>query len=400
MPKMLTVCLMMLSFNAFASLDKFNERFEFVRNDGELVAVRDQSLSKNFSIMSYIKFIQRNILKEQMLMRDAAVDYKGELNELLVGDQSKSQNITSDKGLKKDHEYVIDAMYGLEKVNFEEVFRNEKFLHVIKEFESKLKEVFFYVDPQLVAKPDNASFFYKRNATHQAVSFALSLAKRYLSSVPLLNTASYVITEVEKMIVTRRTYRQNILLHYLENFDHEELGLTKKEADSIFSSIYESRISWFMFWESNRAKANWSSYGTDYFFQGWRAGTNRLRSFRGLYDTQAIRHNYAFSEVEYKGERVIVNLFDNQNMFDSKPAIAFSYDRPQKIKRLRMVLTLSELGLSFVPLPSFVKGIVEDYVKSFYEKQQVTEGALLAHFEVNQREEEILVLEKQLINAY
>ena len=112
------------------------------------------------------------------------------------------------------------------------------------------------------------------------------------------------------------------------------------------------------------------------------------------------RLNYAFSEAEYKGERVIVNLFDKQNMFDSKPAIAFSYDNPMKIKRLRMVLTLAELGLSFVPLPSFVKGIVEDYVKSFYEKQQITEGALLAHFEVNQREEEILVLEKQFINAY
>ena len=290
-------------------------------------------------------------------------------------------------------------MYGLEKVDFEAVFRNERFLHVMKEFEEKLKDIFFAIDPQLVAKPDNSSFFYKRNATHQAVSFALSLARKYLSTVPLLNTASYVITEVEKMIVTRRTYRQNILLHYLENFSHDELGLTKVEADSIFSSIYESRIEWYMFWESNKAKSMWERYGTDYFYQGFRAATNRFRSFKNVY-TMNDRLNYAFSEAEYKGERVIVNLFDKQNMFDSKPAIAFSYDNPMKIKRLRMVLTLAELGLSFVPLPSFVKGIVEDYVKSFYEKQQITEGALLAHFEVNQREEEILVLEKQFINAY
>ncbi len=398
MPKLLVTCMLLLTFNVQAGLSKFNERFQFVREDGKLIAVRDKTLSGKFSIMSYIKFIQRNILQEQALMRDSAVDYKRELNDLLVGDNTKN-NISQDKGLKQDHEYVIDAMYGLEKVDFEAVFRNERFLHVMKEFEEKLKDIFFAIDPQLVAKPDNSSFFYKRNATHQAVSFALSLARKYLSTVPLLNTASYVITEVEKMIVTRRTYRQNILLHYLENFSHDELGLTKVEADSIFSSIYESRIEWYMFWESNKAKSMWERYGTDYFYQGFRAATNRFRSFKNVY-TMNDRLNYAFSEAEYKGERVIVNLFDKQNMFDSKPAIAFSYDNPMKIKRLRMVLTLAELGLSFVPLPSFVKGIVEDYVKSFYEKQQITEGALLAHFEVNQREEEILVLEKQFINAY
>ncbi len=386
--------------SASASIQKFDDRFELVRKDGKLIAVRDKSISPKFKISTYINFIKDSIVKEQALMKSEAGFYRDSLNELFIDGENTKGLGDYNKGLKEDHEYVIDAIGGLEGVDFKEVFKNKKFQEVMNKYEQKLSEIVFYIDPMLVAKPDNSSFFYKLNLTHQAVRFALNLAKKQLSTIPVLNTAVYVITEVEKMIRTRRMYHQNMLLAYLENYSASDLGMTKEEADQLFSSIYESRIEWYMFWESTLAKNTWSKYGTDKFYANWRLGTNRYRNYRGIYNNTGNRLNYAFSEVDYKGERVIINLVDQQNQFDSKPAIAFNYDQPQKIKRLRTVLTLARLGISFVSFPAFLKDLVTDYIKSYYEKQQITEGALLAQFEMLDQEDDILVLKKQYLNAF
>ncbi len=394
MRKLVVLGALILSIATQASLESFNNRFEFVREEGKLIAVRDHSLSSKFSIKTYINYIKNELLKEQALMNAVDGNYENEIKDLFTDTQS----LRAENGEKVNH--IVNSMRALGPVDFEAIFSNEKFIEVMESFEGKLKDAIFYIDPQLVAKPDNASFFYKRNVTHKVVSWALGFAAKKLSTIPLLNTASYAIVQIEKMMTTRRMFHQNMLLHYLEVNEATELGLTKDEADSIFSSIYESRIEWYAFWESADAKLDWTHFGSNRFYQNWRVGTNKIRSFKGIYDSMDERVNFAFHEVNFKGERVLVNLVNNQNMIDSKPAIAYSFDNPKKIKRMRSVLTLARLGLSFVSLPAMIKDIVQDYMKSYYEQQQITEGALMAYFEQNEMIDEVKAVRSQFINPY
>ncbi|WP_157679807.1 hypothetical protein [Bacteriovorax sp. DB6_IX] len=396
MRKILGLVLCLLTLNVAAN-DQFFERYEFVREDGKLIAVRDKSLSRSFKISNYVKYIKEQILTEQALIQQEGVNYDEQMRDLLYDD---ANSIRRRNRADRNKENIVLSMKELGNIDFIEVFEHPAFNDVLAKFESKLKEAFFYIDPQLIAKPDNASFFYKRAVTHQVVSWALNYARKKLSTIPLLNTASYAIVQIEHMMTKRRLYHQNNLLTYLELNTADELGLTKEEADSIFSSIYESRIPWYAFWESSRAKLNWARYGSSQFYAGFRVGSNKLRGFKHLYTSIGERYSYAFQEVEFNGERVIVNLFDKNNMFDSKPAIAYNFDRPKKIRRLRSVLTLARLGLSFVSLPAFIKDTANDYIKSYYETQQITEGALLTNFLMKGNTEAARNLRLQYINAF
>lgn len=398
MKSLVTVAVMLLSLTAHASLERFQSRFEMVRQDGNLVAVRDRSIKLNFSIMTYLKYIKEELIKEQSLMNGVDSDYESNL-ENLFSDMDELQAIDSATGDKKV-KHIVNSMTSLSKMDFEAIFSNPAFVEVFTAMEGKLKDTLFYIDPALVAKPDNASFYYKRNVTYKIVSWALNYASKKLSSIPLLNTASYAITQIEKMMSTRRMYQQNLLLYYLETYSHEELGLTKEEADRVFSSIYESRIDWIAFWESADAKLDWLNWGGNKFYQNFRTATNRLRNFKDQYEGMGERLNFSFQEVTFKGERVIVNLVDAQNMLDSRPAIAYSFDNPKKIMRQRAVLTLARLGLSFVTLPAIVKDYMHDYIKSYYEKQQITEGTLLGYFESHGLMDDYSKLNRQFINAY
>ncbi len=396
MRKFLGLILCLVSINTTVLANEFADRFEFVRKEGKLIAVRDKSLTTSFKVTDYMKYIKEQLLQEQALMAQESGNYGDDMRTLLYDDENSAVRTRGDQNV----ENIVASMQELGNIDFEAVFNNPVFNEVITKFESKLQEAFFYIDPQLVAKPDNSSFFYKRAITHQVVSWGLNFARKKLSTIPLLNTAAYAITEIEKMITKRRLYHQNNLLTYLELFPAAELGLTKAEADSIFSSVYESRIPWYAFWESSKAKLNWSRYGSSKFYAGFRVGSTKLRNFKKLYSSVGERYSYAFQEVVYKDERVIINLFDKNNKMDSKPAIAYSFDRPKRIKRIRSVLTLARLGLSFVSMPAFIKDFAQDYMKSFYETQQITEGALLTNFLLRGDDEAAKVMKSQYINAF
>jgi hypothetical protein len=109
--------------------------------------------------------------------------------------------------------------------------------------------------------------------------------------------------------------------------------------------------------------------------------TQRLQQNRRNYDALGKRLDYAFQEATLKGQRVILNLFDTQNMFSSQQAIAYYFEKPNKVKQTRQLLQLGQLGLSFISLPQFIKDLANSFMKSYYEKQRLTEGALVGYFE-------------------
>jgi len=246
-----------------------------------------------------------------------------------------------------------------------------------------MTDAIMLLDPTMIANVNDPTYFYKKNVTYKAVTWGLDFARKRMSSIPMLNTVSHVIVQVEKLITERRQFHQNMLLHYLENFKEEELGLTHDEVNLIWSSIYESRIQWFAFWESNAAKNNWARYGVNNFYLNFRAGTTNLKNAQSIYSEVSDRMNFAFQKVTFNNEKVIVNLFDKESMFQNRPAVTLNYDRPNQIVRKRVVLNLAQLGLSFVPLSSTIKDYIGSFIKSFYEQQQITEGALYGYFESN-----------------
>jgi len=107
---------------------------------------------------------------------------------------------------------------------------------------------------------------------------------------------------------------------------------------------------------------------------------------RDYFDNIGDDINYAFKYATEKGNKVVLNLFDGRDSFRNLPSIAFYPDNPQKIMRLRLVLQLGELGLSFVPIPQFIKDFAESYMKSLYVRQKLTEGGLYAYYESHENE--------------
>ena len=381
------VCMLTFSSSLYAkTADAFTKRFQIIRSpEGKLVGIRDRTMPVKFSVAPYINMVKQQLKNEQALMAQnlASGEYESEVKSLLNEDREMMMDKAGMNSAQYDQnvEAVVDSLKKLAELNVDGVFSNPVFNEVVSKYESKMTDAILLLDPTILANVNDPTFFYKRNVTYQVVSWGLDFARKRLSHIPLLNTASYVVVQVEKLITERRNFHQNMLLHYLENFDAKELGLTADEVNMVWSSIYESRIPWFAFWESNGAKANWMKYGVNNFYMNFRNASTRLRNATSIYSEVGARMNYAFQAVTYNNEKVVVNLFDNENLFQRRPAVAFNYDRPTQIARKRVMLTLAQLGLSFVPMSAFFKDTASSFIKSFYAQQKITEGALYGYFE-------------------
>lgn len=402
----LTRCLVTLSFCTIAStrvfaLDQeklvsaFHERFEVVKENGKTKRILDRFIQARFDIRPYIEFIKNSLIEEQQRMASKA-SYEEEIYQL-VGNYS-----ITEKGEEiKYAPIVIDSLREIEKLDIEKIFNDPKFIQVINYFESKINQALALIGLNVIAELNDETFFYKRNVTYEAVKMALNLAKRLTSNVPILNSATYVLVEVERLIRERRHFHQNMVMHYFENVAPEKLDMTHEEVSLAWSSIYESQIPWYNKWESDSARANWKKYGANRFYTFWRMGSNRLRSWRDNYIEVGERINFAFNKaVDRKNNKIIVNLFDAENSLSTKPAVAYYENDPIRVMRMRLVYTMAELGLSFVPIPQFIKDLGSSFLKSQYVAHRLTEGALYAHFETEGDREMMDLIMAQNLNPF
>jgi hypothetical protein len=385
------------------SADAFFKRFQVIRSeDGKLVGIRDRTLPVKFQVEPYVKLVRQQLLEEQKKLNAqdlANGKYESKIKALL--DDEQDYNFTgSRQEFDENVQLVVDSLKKLAVLNIDFVFSHESFKTVVAKFESKISDALLLLDPTLIANVNDPTYFYKKNVTYKVVTWALDLAQKTMSNIPLLNTVSYVVVQVEKLITERRQFHQNMLLHYLENFKEEELGLTHDEVNLIWSSIYESRIQWYEFWESTKAKENWTKYGANQFYFNFRVATTNLKDSQVLYTEVSDRANYAFQKVTFNNEKVIVNIVDNESMFQKRPAVAYNYDKPTQISRKRVVLQLAQLGLSFIPMASMIKDNVGNFIKSYYEKQKITEGALYGYFESNGDSVGTRLIKDQYLNPF
>jgi len=402
--RVLTLLMSLMILTSFSIEAKtsaqFSKRFQIIRDEqGKLVGIRDRSLPVKFDVVPYVKMIKSQLLNEQRLMSlRGAVDYEQEVRDLLLEDET--QAYVNNPQYEANVQKVVESLKQLAALNVENVFENPAFKDVVEKFSGKMSDAIMMLDPTMVAVVNNPTYFYTKNVTYKAVTWGLDFAKKRMSNVPMLNTISYVIVQVEKKITERRNYHQNMLLHYLENFSEAELGLTHDEVNLVWSSIYESRIPWYAFWESKNARTSWTKYGVNNFYANYRLASNKLRNSSKLYNQVYDRVDYAFQDVDFNGDKVIINLFDNEGVFHNRPAVAFNYSKPTQIVRKRVMLSLAELGISFVPVSDFIKSTVTSFIKSYYENQRLTEGALYGHFESLQDTQGMNQLKMQYLNPF
>lgn len=384
---------------AFASqpfVDSFNKNFKIKRDaeTGEAVAIKARLITTRFNLKGFVAAMKEELKTEQKWMRVKGANYQKELDAFING-------LNLDQKSESDVEYVIrEAFKGLEQTDIDATFKQIEDSGFFAEFGRRLREALQSFDFTIVAKMNDARFFYRKRAAYQVVTWALNWAKKRFSHIPVLNTVSFIIVKFEKLIREQRTYYQNMLLYYLDNVDHEELSLTKAEADHLFSSIYESRIPWSNIWESNAAAQNWDRFGSDKFYAGVRMANTRYRDLSWSYRSVGGKVTFNFAEVTSDKGKMIVNLVDKKHMFSGKPAVAYYYDKPQKVMRERLLMNIAQIAVSFVPVGDGLKNLFNNFVNSFYEKQKLTEGALYAYLDINGRNAEARRIVLQGINPF
>ncbi len=398
----MTFFVLVLSLGAYAnptlSMDGFNKRFKIVKNQaGEVTSVKMKFVSK-FSLKPYLVHIKNDLKEEIDRMRSQNKSAtEAEVNEFideLLASSNKSQEDVENAAV------VRNSLLNLPKIDVEKSFSEVAKHDVLKKFEFDLKDALKMLDLSIVAEPTDARFFYRKTVTYEVVTRALNFAKKRFDSIPVLNLASFIIVKVHDLVIEQRQFHQNMLLHYLQNFE-TKLGMSESDVNRVFSSIYESRIGVTGYGESNTAARTWEKYGLNKFYAVVRAGNNKVRQANRLGTmSMGARANFAFVEAVEDGQRVIKNLVNGHNMLSGKMATAYYYEKPNKVKRFRSLLNLGQVGLGFLPIPGWIKSAVEGFVESYYVDQKITEGALVGYFESAGNKKMSKAIKRQNINPY
>ena len=383
----LTLSLLALSFSALANnLSGFEKRFGLVKSEqGQVIAIRLKKAVTTFTVKPFLEQIKSELINEQNSFAAKSLDEKeAQVDEMLF---SMGLNPYVKGNGEEEARRIKESLLNLPQIDVDAAISEVTNNDFWEEFQRRLKEAMMYIDPSILTYHDDARFFYKKNVTYQVVTWALNEAQKRFSNVPILNIASFVIVRVHDMMLEQRLFHHNMLLHYFETVSEDQLGMTKEEVDKAVSSIYEYRIEATNLPESNRAARDWLSYGQNKFYMMVRSGNGRVREwgdpiFGGRF-TDIRKINYAFAEVSEKEAKKIYHLHVNAHQFSSKPALAYDYSQPNRVKRNRALLNLAGVGLGFLPIPEWIKGNVQNFIKSLYVEQVRMEGALAGYFEMN-----------------
>lgn len=379
------VAVMAFSLSSFAQdMTAFNKRFELVKNEqGKVTAIRLKKAVTTFTIRPFLEQIKADLKREQN-EAFVGVDSEEDVDQMLMDMGLNPYSLVGENG-SEEAQKIKEALLNIKNINVDEAFAQADDKAFWKEFETKLKEAWLFVDPSVMANLDDAQFFYKRQVTYRVVEWALQTAAKRFSSVPVLNIVTFMVVRIHDMMLEQRHFSHNMLLHYFETIPESKLGMTKEEVDRAVSSIYEYRIDAMSYNESKKAAANWATYGFDKFYADVRMGNSKIRQWQSpLASTRFSdikKLDYAFASVMENNARKIYHLHITAHQFTQKPALAYDYSNPQRVKRNRALLNLAGVVLGFINIPDWLKGNVDNFIKSMYVQQVRMEGALVGYFE-------------------
>jgi hypothetical protein len=391
---------MSVSFGAWAQdAAGFHKRFQLVKSaDGKVLAIRLKVFS-HFSLRPFVEQVKNDLLSEQRRWNNkSAQEMEARIDAELVamGLDPYAKDGEENAGAIKD------SLMNIPNIKVEESFAELRRTGLLAEFEARLQEALIQFDLSAVAHLEDSRFFYRRAVTHAVVSWGLEQAKRRLGSVPLLNLASFVMVKVHDLLLEQKTFHHNMMLHYFQNVPESALGMTKEEVDRAVSSIFEYRIQATGLQESNRAAREWDRYGWNSFYATLRMGNTRQRGLESDGTLRATeRLNYAFATFDEGGVKRVYNLLQNKHMFSGKPALAYDFAQPDKVRRERALMNLAQVGLGFLPVvPGWIKGMVDSFIDSMYVEQRRLEGALVPMFEARGDASLVQAVYRQSINPY
>ncbi|MBA2405729.1 MAG: hypothetical protein H0V66_13210 [Bdellovibrionales bacterium] len=381
----LLALLALVSISAFAqerSVEGFNNRFNLVKNDeGKVTVIKLKRATRFFTIKPFIEQLKNDLLGQQSAMKNIS---EAELDQMLIDLGMNPYALHHEDGAEEARNFK-ESILNVSNIDVEAAFTDLDKADFWTEFQRRLNEAMLFLDPSVVANLEDSRFFYKKAVTHAVVVWALNEAKKHFSNIPILNIASFVIVRVHDMMLEQRHFAHNMMLHYFETVKEGKLGMTKLEVDRAVSSIYEYRIEATNIFESNRANANWASYGMNNFYNVIRAGNSTVNAWGDPLSARAFsgikKLNFAFASVTHEGARKIYHLHHKAHMFSGKPSLAYDYSKPKRVKQLRSLLNIGGVALGFLKLPDFIKTNADKFMKSIYVQQVRTEGGLIGYFE-------------------
>ena len=364
------------------SVAGFNDRFTLVKNDqGKVTVIKLKRATKHFTLKPFIQQLKNDLLGEQQSLAKMT---DTELDDMMIELGINPYAFDYEGGSAEAQHFRV-SVRNVINIDVEAAFAELDQKDFWEEFQRRLNEAALFLDPTVVANLEDPRFFYKKAVTYKVVTWALQEAQKRFSNIPVLNIASFVIVRVHDMMLEQRHFAHNMLLHYFEKVGEGKLGMTKTEVDRAVSSIYEYRIDPTNFFESSHAASDWANYGMNKFFMNVRSGNMTIQEWTGPFSTMTFKDvkklNFAFASVTQEGVRKIYHLNHMAHMFSMKPALAYDYSNPVKVKRFRALLNIGGVALGFLKLPGGVKSAVDNFIKSLYVQQVRTEGALIGYFE-------------------
>lgn len=344
-----------------------------------------------FSIHPLMDEIKRDVRALRMQMRGSQKNAVATLGETFGSEEFATWPEAAQSG-------AIQGLEALRDFDADSALETPEFAAFADSWSEKLKA--HLIGFAVVAAPGDKAFFHTRAVGLQTLDFATIIAQIKFRDPKMLKIAKYIFDRAIGMLDERRSFYQNMLFHYLEQYDSTELGLSAKDTAQIYSSIYESKIGWIQVFEARNARKNWERYGEAKFRMVRNIANQRLAMNKQAYTSIGERPNFGFVEVKETEARKIVNLVNPRYLFSQKPADAYIFENPWKIEHQRRLIRLAQLGLQFVGVPDLLKSIGQSFMASMYVQQSLTEGALAAHFELVENVKDLEVILRQSINPF
>lgn len=361
----------------------FDAEFKVIKNqEGEIVAIKAKNFYPKLNIKLLIEDIENKVNSFKSLFAQKAMNDRESFYEEHVF------IAPIDYDISHEAKYVKDSLDLLADHDFVHFFRNLKNDDLLKEFQNRVLDEIKKYDPATLTRMDDPRFFLKADGLTKVLNWGLNQASKRFSSVPVLNFVSQIMDQVIAQIMIRRNYYQYMLMHYLDQYHASDIGLSDQEKAMALSSIYVSNLGLMDIKEILKAKDSWDNYGVLKLNGERKIAKNLINLIQaGSIAGVELKHlkeiNFSFSDFDNNGNTEVYHLRVKSHKYSKKPALAFDYAEPNKIKVQRQLLMLAKVGLSFVTIPNFLKGQVISFIDSFYMVQAQREGALHAYLNIN-----------------
>jgi hypothetical protein len=343
------------------------KRFEYEHNSkGEVIALRLKNASKRISVLLLLDQIKHDFMNEQQLL-----------------DTQEPIELLSELGNTEEINAVNNVARKLKDISIAGAFDRLKKEKFWKKIEKKANKALLSIDPSYLANLEDPRFFYKRRVKYELTQLALDFVHGVFLDVPVLHMARFIVRRIQWMMLEQIHFHQSMVIYYLEHFTPSQLGLTQSEANRLLSSIYEYRIHILKVRLSINASNNWEQFGLRFFQHESYIAERNIKAWSkemGLREVEAL----SFGFVRATDERGL-KIYHTQvpvHLFGKRPALAFDYEKPDRIRKMRAVLNMAGLALGFIPIPApLIKDGIYLFLESLYIDQVRLEGALVAHFE-------------------